>query len=436
MRTVIATLALAAAALAGGCADPIRAPLQVHWTFAGQTCKAAGVDVIQVDIPHELLTPNQFDCIGSDGQMRIGADLGNFLLGNYSITVSGLTSQGSILYQTTQAFTVQDTDNVVTVDAARAAAGSVTLLWSFSGLSCAQAGITSVQISLDGAVVVDAANNPNIACSAGGTEGTQISPIAPGTHTFDLVALHNGQPLYALANLQVAVVSGQDTSLHVDLPASSPTFATAELSWDALISTGGFAPGALGALTCSEAQVDRVQIFIDPLPDGTGGTPTGSVNCTTNGISGAEVSPITAGTHSFSITGIRNTAGGPLVVYQTTRPPSALFELGLFTNVDVAADALGTATGAATLQWDFSSGAINCATALPIGITYQLTTPSGTALAPQASSCGNGVTGVSLSNLDSGLWNLDATSTNGFSVHILFGVPNQAVAAWQIPFTK
>jgi hypothetical protein len=226
-----------------------------------------------------------------------------------------------------------------------------------------------------------------------------------------------------LPNVQATVTDRADTNVRVNLPLSQPTFATADVSWDALASVGGFALGALGAMTCAEAKVDVVSIALDPNPDGSGGTPAGEVACDRNGVEGAQVAPIPAGTHTFSISGIR----GSTVVYRTMHPASARFELGLLSNVDVNADPIGSRMGDATLNWDFGTASAACP------VTYTLTDPSGTKR--QTASTGCGTASVVLPGVPSGLWGIDATA-GAFKAHILFAVPNQSSASWKIPFSR
>ena len=437
MRLHVPALAVAAALAAAvpGCGDPARAPVRVAWTFAGQTCLEAGVATIQVDIEHILLTPNRFDCRTASGDINVAAEVGSYLLGPYKVTVTGYDADFTVLYQTTQDFTVQRGDNVINVDAKPPPAGSMTLLWTFAGRSCAQAGVSAVHIGLDGVVVTDGQGNADIPCNSG-QDSTQISPLAPGRHVVDLVGLRNGQPAYARDGIQVNVTANQDTQVRVDLPAAQPTSATAELSWDGLQAGEGFAPGVFGGLTCSEAQVDTVRIFLDPAPDGSGGTDVGDVPCTSNNVAGAEVTPLTAGNHSFAIVGIRSPGQ---LVYQTNRPSSARFELGLFTNVSVEAEAAGSALGGADLQWDFGSVGLDCQGATSFPVSYTLTDPAGSVQLPQSSMCGPRAVPVPLRNVSAGLWKVDATATvQGTTYHaqVLFGVPNQAVGSWSILFSK
>jgi hypothetical protein len=419
--TAMAGLA-AVAALGSGCGDPARGNLRVDWTFGGQSCQAAGVHTIQVDIAHELLTPNQFSCDLGGGAIAAGANLGTYLAGRYTLTVTGLAADGAVLYQSHQDIAVQRGDTVIQIDVQRVPGGSISLNWTFGGLTCAQARVTSVRMSVDGVLITDQAGSVDVACSAGGIDGTSISPLAPGSHRIDLVGVRGAQPSYWLPNVQATVTDRADTNVRVNLPLSQPTFATADLSWDALASGGGFALGTLGAMTCAEAQVDVVSISLDPNPNGSGGTPAGEVACDTGGVEGAQVAPIPAGTHTFAISGIR----GSTVVYRTLHPASARFELGLLSNVDVDADAVGSGIGAATLNWDFSAVGAACP------VAYTLTKPSG---AKETGSTGCGTGSVLLSGAVAGLWGIDATA-GAFQAHILFAVPNESSASWKIPFSR
>jgi hypothetical protein len=297
--------------------------VQVYWTFAGQNCQQAGVNVIQIDVANEVLNPNRYFCIDPNNAslMRTGADLGPFLFGTYDLTLTGFDANGAILYQASQTFTVRG-----------------------------------------------------------------------------------------------------DVQVNVDLAA-----ATADLSWDAINSTGGFAPGANGAMTCDEAQVDKVQIIVDANADGTGGTSAGTLACNTNGVEGALISPLSAGTHSFLINAFRDVSGVPTLVYQTKPPVSESFQIGTTTPVDVTAELVGSGIGSATLTW--GSGCSGT-------VTYTLTNPQGVAGSQQTgASC---VQSIALDNVMAGLWLVDASSGT-LHAHVVFGVPNQVSPpgpSWSIPFSQ
>src|SRR5207237_10026977 len=111
-------------------------------------------------------------------------------------------------------------------------------------------------------------------------------------------------------------------------PAGSPTTATADLRFS-------FA----GGLTCEEAQVNSVQVLVDPAPDGSGGIdPFGRDVACNDGVVDGVLFPIASGTHTFAIVGFR----GNQLVYDTTRASSpTLFELGLRSEAFVDAAAAG-----------------------------------------------------------------------------------------------
>ena len=84
-------------------------------------------------------------------------------------------------------------------------------------------------MSVDGVLITDQAGSVDVACSAGGIDGTSISPLAPGTHRIDLVGVRGAQPSYWLPNVQATVTDRADTNVRVNCvtPAAveSPMFA-------------------------------------------------------------------------------------------------------------------------------------------------------------------------------------------------------------------
>jgi hypothetical protein len=327
VRRILLLTALFAAACA-----PARGDVEVDWTFGGKACDAAGVATIQVDIAGEVLTPNQFTC----AQASLGADLGTYLVGNYSITISGFDANNTTVYQTTQTLQVRGGGKQTFTIDVPPTTGQVTLHWTFGGKSCAAAGITVVHASVDNQVLLGSDNSADLPCSQGGIDGTTVGPLSAGTHSFDLVGVDStGTARYALNGYGVPVVAGQNVVVAPDLTPAAPTTASANLTWS-------FASGTSSGKSCAVAGVTQVQIFIDPNPvDGTGGTqvgPAGStVACDTAGTDGASVDGISPGYHTFAIYGINNN----VLLYRTHHPPSnpmPYFVVGLITNVTVSAE--------------------------------------------------------------------------------------------------
>jgi hypothetical protein len=292
--------------------------------------------------------------------------------------------------------------------------GEVLVHWTFAGQDCQQAGVHTIQVDIAGEILtpnqflcINPSNNTmNV--------GADLGAFFLGTYNLTVTGLDvDGGSVFQSS--QSFAVSG-DVDVNIDVQALPSTVAKADVSWDALTSTGGFVPGANGAMTCAEAQVDTVRIIVD-------GTPAGDVACDTNGVEGALISPLTAGNHSFVIAGFRNGSGTPTLVYQTSTPVSAPFQIGATTNVDVTADSVGSGIGSATLTW--GSGCSGT-------VTYTITPPSGTPMATvPGASCAQQ---VNLPNVTAGLWLVDATS-GSLHAHVVFGVPNQSTAAWTIPFS-
>ena len=86
MRTLVPAVVLCLTlGVAGGCADPVRAPLDVNWSFGGLDCDGVGVATIHLVMDRELLNPSDYSCLDSRGNVTRGAHLGNFLLGDYHL---------------------------------------------------------------------------------------------------------------------------------------------------------------------------------------------------------------------------------------------------------------------------------------------------------------------------------------------------------------
>lgn len=315
MRRLLA-LALFAATACG----PTREEVVVNWTFGSQPCAAAGVATIQVDIAGQVLTPNQFTC----AQASVGADLGAYLPGTYQITVTGLDGAGTAIYQTTQNIVVRGNRNVFTIDAV-STSGSANIAWTFGGKSCAAAGVTVVNVNVDGQPLTDAQNNKNLPCSQNNLDGLSVAPLLPGQHSFDFAAYGASNSYYARSGVTLTVNQGQDTSVSVDVPAATPTTAGADVSWT-----------FSGSKTCAQVGVDHVYVVLDPAANGSGGTAVGDTACAGMGgapVTGMSINGIASGQHSFAVRGAQQNT----LLYYTHQPVSTQFFAGLVTRVAVDA---------------------------------------------------------------------------------------------------
>ncbi len=316
-------LAVAVLALSAAC-WPARqsVPVEVDWTFGGQACTDAGVTSITIDIDGEVLTPNTFTCV----EASQGAYLGEFISGPYTMTVTGFDSAGNAIYQTTQ--TVQfrvGGQNVINFDAAPTT-GDVALRWSFAGKTCAAAGVSTVRVSVDGMVITDEQNNPDLPCK-GSVEGTTIGPLTPGVHSFSLAA--SGSSADYEGDVSATVVTGQATITPVDLAVAAPTTASADVRWL-------FEPGDR---SCAQFGADHIFVVFDPQADGSGGTVVADTACAGMGglpVSEIQIVDVPDGNHSFAI---RATKNNQLVAY-THHPVKTLFSAPFTTAVDVTAEPL------------------------------------------------------------------------------------------------
>jgi len=186
MRRIL-MLSLIAAAACG----PSSGELEVDWTFEGVSCADAGVAFIQIDIPNEVLSPNEFTC----QEASLGANLGVYYAGDYQLTVVGLDASREVTHQVTQTLrVVGGKKNSFAVDVPRVVpitpTGSASLTWAFEGKTCAAANVNKVTILVD----PDANGNGGInagtvACSTMGTDGASVEGLTQGTHTFAIQAL-------------------------------------------------------------------------------------------------------------------------------------------------------------------------------------------------------------------------------------------------------
>src|SRR5207237_10579281 len=138
---------------------------------------------IHLVMDREPLKPSDYSCLDSRGNVTTGAHLGNFLVGDYHVTVIGLDASGAEILRGTRTAHVARGNNLVEVDIG----GSVTLRWTFGGVGCAQAGVSVVNLSVDGSVVTAAASNPHIPCTKAAQDGAQIVPLPPRAPSFHLV---------------------------------------------------------------------------------------------------------------------------------------------------------------------------------------------------------------------------------------------------------
>jgi hypothetical protein len=162
------------------------------WTFANLRCDEVR-DVYGVNITiagEQLHNDGRYACTtaGVDG-----ITLHDFVPGSYPFKIQGVDYRGVVMFEATGTFVI-DGDARVNVDLMPV--GNPTsyalLNWRFPGnQSCAAAGITSVDVTID-------EQSKTFPCFEGqSASGVQSPPLAPGEHFIEFIARDSaGRPLY------------------------------------------------------------------------------------------------------------------------------------------------------------------------------------------------------------------------------------------------
>ncbi len=195
--------------------------------------------------------------------------------------------------------------------------------WTFEGKSCADAGVAEIHFAIANEVL-----SPDRFTCDQAAGGVDLGSFLVGDYQLTITGFDGAgvQTHQVVQTLQVRGRSGGRDEIAVDVPRVANS-TTADLTWT-------FSPGP----DCATANVQQVTIYIDPNPDGTGGTNAGTVACSTMGTQGASIAPLTSGTHTFAIVGLRSLSNGLTPVYRTHTPVAAFFQESLFTNVMVSAE--------------------------------------------------------------------------------------------------
>ncbi len=163
------------------------------WTFDGLRCdEAREVYGVNITIPGEALHNNgRYACSTNNAD---GITLHDFAPGSYSFQIEAVDFNNHVVYEGSGTFFI-DGDATVQVDLVPlgAATSYAYLNWTFPGnRSCAEAGVTSVDIILDDAAPA------NFPCFEGQrTPGLKTPSLDPGEHFIEFIAYDaSGDPLY------------------------------------------------------------------------------------------------------------------------------------------------------------------------------------------------------------------------------------------------
>ena len=252
------------------------------WTFSGLRCdQARDVYGVNITIPGEALANNgKYACstAGVDG-----ITLHDFAPGTYSFTLEAVNFQNQILFGATGTFTINGS-RTVTVDLTPTGnPGSYAYLnWTFPGnQSCAQAGVASVEVLLDGLPP------HTVPCFEGqATPGLQTPYLAPGLHSIELIArAPTGQPLYFYkGGLTTRAYDPVYASYNLLPPPSQPGDVT--FLW------------TFGGRRCDQARdVYGVNITIP----GEALANNGKYACSTGGVDGITLHDFAPGTYNFTL---------------------------------------------------------------------------------------------------------------------------------------
>jgi hypothetical protein len=192
MNTKTVALFLSLASLSGcvSANGPYSGDIQFNWTFTGLTCsQVPQVVSVAITIPGEVLQNNGVYPCQTNGYS--GIVLHDFLPGNYSFTIQGLDSSGTVLYAASGTFHIDGSKSLlVDLQPTAAAPSYAYLTWTFPPLSgipnpsCAQARIDVVDVTIDQGAPT------RYACADGQTQtGVVSAPMSIGTHTITLAAL-------------------------------------------------------------------------------------------------------------------------------------------------------------------------------------------------------------------------------------------------------
>ncbi|MBM4380044.1 MAG: hypothetical protein FJ086_12235 [Deltaproteobacteria bacterium] len=216
-------VSLAAALFGSGCiiigSGAQRGDILLDWTFAGQTCSAAGVANVRLSIPGETLeNGGLFPCAST----VFPVTLQDFRSGSYPYTIEGLASNGFVLFRKAGTFAVKgDVSYQLTLDWA---VGGADVGWTLSAsgvnVSCDQAGVSTVYVNFRGA------NGAWVYGEAGDPQQCNVTSVsydylAPGTYAVYVAGRDSMARLYEpfdTVNLPlVTVTAGKFTPQPISL---------------------------------------------------------------------------------------------------------------------------------------------------------------------------------------------------------------------------
>jgi len=216
--------------------------------------------------------------------------------------------------------------------------GDIQFTWSFTGLTCSQAQVVSVAITIPGEVLQ---NNGVYPCLTNNYPGIVLHDFLPGDYSFTIQGLDaRGNPLYAASG--TFHINGS-IQVPVDL---QPTASYAYLNWS-------FPANA----TCAQARVDAVDVTIDQ------GAPTRYACADGQTQQGVLSVPLSIGTHTITLAASSAEVNHSYPYYTLVNAP-----LTTSATPVAAAYQLPWVVGGVAVQWDFISG--SCTTVPTIYVNF------------------------------------------------------------------
>ena len=206
-------VALAAFTLSGCiCVVPSQGDLTVFYTFGGETCAAAGVDAIRIDVLGVGSTTDSAALDVDCAAFPEGATIKNLKLGRYEVTIEGWVGNELRYQETFTDIQVKAGDNEYDLDV-DSITGTLTLFWTFDGSgACGQVQDVRVMVTAPDGTLFDDARYP---CSG---KGVTYDFVPAGDYTVSMDGIDGtGRIVYRSQVYTATVVAGKVNEYIIDL---------------------------------------------------------------------------------------------------------------------------------------------------------------------------------------------------------------------------
>jgi hypothetical protein len=164
--------------------------------------------------------------------------------------------------------------------------------WTFGGLSCADAGVDTIQFSIAGEVL-----SPDHFTCAQATVGASLGSFLNGNYQLTVSGFDAGGNLLYQTTQTIQVRGSRLNKFPVDLPQVAQSTGEVTLHW------------TFGGKSCAAAGVQVVHASVDnQVITDQNNSP--DLPCTSAGVDGTTVNPLSQGQHSFDLVGV-DSAGRP-----------------------------------------------------------------------------------------------------------------------------